>query len=108
VNCLDLFDILIVFISKEFISTGSANNDRSRKDHCASSPCRNGGECVGLRTTYYCRCQSPFYGTSCDKKIGKREFIEESNSSEDAALYERDLQNDIEDLREIVNEQNSQ
>jgi hypothetical protein len=53
------------------MSTGAANNDRSRKDHCLSAPCKNNGECVGLRTTYYCRCKLPFYGTSCDKRKDK-------------------------------------
>lgn len=59
----------------EFLITGDTKNSASNyKDHCASNPCRNGGECVGLRTTFYCRCKSPNYGTICDKKIGKREI----------------------------------
>jgi hypothetical protein len=100
------------------MSTGAANNDRSRKDHCLSSPCRNSGECVGLRTTYYCRCKTPYYGINCDKSIDKilhkrfilfylfsgfhkrEEIIDEINSSEqELNAYERDLQDDTEDLR---------
>ncbi|CAF1220782.1 unnamed protein product [Adineta steineri] len=89
----------------KFMSTGAANNDRARKDHCASSPCRNGGECVGLRTTFYCRCKSPHYGISCDKKLGvKREQIDEESmaSEQDLHLYERELQEDTEDLRRAL------
>ncbi len=98
---------VIYFI--EFITTGAANNDRGKTDHCAKSPCRNGAECVGLRTTFYCRCKSPYYGTNCDKKIGKREeIIDESNSSEQDELiaYARDLKEDNEDLRRAINEEN--
>ncbi|CAF1505713.1 unnamed protein product [Adineta steineri] len=40
------------------ISAGSAKKNRARIDHCAKSPCRNQGECVGLRTTYYCRLKT--------------------------------------------------
>jgi hypothetical protein len=83
----------------KFITTGADNKDRARVDHCAKSPCRNGGECVGLRTTFYCRCKTPYYGINCDKKISKREeIIDESNSSEqELTAYERDLQDDTED-----------
>ncbi|CAF1609419.1 unnamed protein product, partial [Didymodactylos carnosus] len=49
-------------------SYSSSSSDKSRKDHCLSSPCKNNGECVGLRTTYYCRCKTPFYGINCDKR----------------------------------------
>jgi hypothetical protein len=93
---------------KEFISSGTANNDRAKVDHCAKSPCRNAGECIGLRTTYYCRCKTPYYGVNCDKKLSKREeIIDESNSSEqELTAYERDLQDDNEDLREFISEQN--
>lgn len=101
-----LFFKFVYFL--EFMSTGKDNLDRTRKDHCASSPCRNNGECVGLRTTYYCRCKSPYYGISCDKKISKREEImDESNSSDEQDLiaYERDLQDDTEDLRSAINDQ---
>ena len=49
------------------MSTGTDNRDRARVDHCAKNPCKNNGECVGLRTTYYCRCKLPYYGTNCDK-----------------------------------------
>lgn len=91
----------------EFITTGAANKDREAKDHCAKSPCRNNGECVGLRTTFYCRCKSPYYGTNCDKKIGKREeIVDESISSEqELTAYERDLQEDNEDLRQALADQ---
>ncbi|CAF1165784.1 unnamed protein product [Rotaria sordida] len=92
----------------KFISSGSANADRGRTDHCAKSPCRNGGECVGLRTTFYCRCKSPYYGTNCDKRIGKREEImDESNASEqELEAYERDLAEDTEDLRRAIADEN--
>lgn len=94
----------------EFITTGLDNKDRAPKDHCAKSPCFNGGECVGLRTTYYCRCKSPYYGTNCDKKFAKREeIVDESNSSEqELTAYERDLKDDNEDLRQAIGEQNYQ
>jgi hypothetical protein len=109
----------------EFISTGAANRDRAPTDHCVKSPCRNGGECVGLRTTYYCRCKSPFYGTTCDKRnvernsidnssmlisrsslgIGKREQIDEqeSNSVEQTIdVYAQALEDDRDQLRRIL------
>ncbi|CAF2711934.1 unnamed protein product [Rotaria sp. Silwood2] len=92
----------------KFSSSGSSNDDRRRKDHCASSPCRNSGECVGLRTTYYCRCKTPYYGTNCDKRISKREeFVDESSASEqDLQEYKRDLQEDTEDLRRAIANEN--
>ncbi|CAF1118531.1 unnamed protein product [Rotaria sp. Silwood1] len=97
----------------KFITSG--NTDRLPKDHCSKSPCRNGGECVGLRTTYYCRCKSPYYGTNCDKRIGKREeSIDESSSSEqkleevkrDFEGYKQDLEQDKEDLRRAIANEN--
>ena len=91
----------------EFITSGSANNDRGKVDHCAKAPCRNNGECVGLRTTYYCRCKLPYYGINCDKTISKREEVmDESDSNEqEITAYERDLQDDNDDLREAISEQ---
>ncbi|UJR07781.1 hypothetical protein I4U23_012063 [Adineta vaga] len=92
----------------KFISTGAANKDRGRKDHCVDQPCRNGGECVGLRTTFYCRCKTPYYGTKCDKRLNKREeIVDESISSEqNMEVYERDLQDDNEDLRRAIANEN--
>ncbi|CAF2503987.1 unnamed protein product [Rotaria sp. Silwood2] len=68
-------------IVKKF--SGSGANSRLRKDHCARSPCQNGGDCVSLNTTYYCRCKIPYYGINCNKHLSKREeIVDESNSSE--------------------------
>ncbi|CAF3740956.1 unnamed protein product [Rotaria socialis] len=92
----------------KFITSGTANNDRGRTDHCVKSPCLNGGECVGLRTTYYCRCKSPFYGTNCDKRIGKREEVMDELNTPDQELqeYKRDLEEDTEDLRRAIANEN--
>ena len=56
-------------LSLEFEHTRVDSPGRSRKDHCSSSPCRNGAECVSLNTTYYCRCKRPYYGINCDKRM---------------------------------------
>jgi hypothetical protein len=67
---------VIYFI--EFVNRNSHDEHRSRIniDHCAKSPCHNGGECVGLRTTYYCRCKSPYSGITCDKRIDNTEDLQ--------------------------------
>ncbi|CAF1092707.1 unnamed protein product [Adineta ricciae] len=92
----------------KFMFTGAANADRARKDHCADQPCRNGGECVGLRTTYYCRCKSPYYGIKCDKRLSKREEVADESvlSDEQMNIYERELQDDNEDLRRVIANEN--
>ncbi|XP_035677232.1 uncharacterized protein LOC118416254 [Branchiostoma floridae] len=34
-------------------------------DHCASSPCTNGGTCVHLTDSYQCMCPPEYVGTQC-------------------------------------------
>ncbi|XP_078678958.1 lactadherin-like [Branchiostoma floridae x Branchiostoma belcheri] len=34
-------------------------------DHCASSPCTNGGTCVDRRIDFYCLCPPGYVGTRC-------------------------------------------
>ncbi|XP_021347326.1 neurogenic locus notch homolog protein 2-like [Mizuhopecten yessoensis] len=36
-------------------------------DHCASSPCKNGGVCGSTQGTYVCTCTAGFTGQSCEK-----------------------------------------
>ncbi|CAF0959895.1 unnamed protein product [Adineta steineri] len=51
----------------KFQSTRYKTHNTPRKDYCAPGPCNNGGECISLRTTYYCRCRAPYYGINCGK-----------------------------------------
>ncbi|CAF4513295.1 unnamed protein product [Rotaria sp. Silwood1] len=95
---------------KKFRFSGSDASSRLRKDHCASSPCQNEGECVPLKTTYYCRCKIPYYGINCHKQLSKREqIVDESNSSEqEFNINEYDLERhlkqfiDSEDIIDII------
>jgi hypothetical protein len=70
--------VVVLFHVIYFIEFVNRNSHRSRIniDHCAKSPCHNGGECVGLRTTYYCRCKSPYSGITCDKRIDNTEDLQ--------------------------------
>lgn len=38
-------------------------------DECASSPCRNGGECRDKRARFHCFCTHGFTGETCDIEI---------------------------------------
>ncbi|KAI8492991.1 hypothetical protein Bbelb_289950 [Branchiostoma belcheri] len=38
----------------------------SHIDECASSPCLNGGTCVGLAVSFRCVCPDPFTGDRCE------------------------------------------
>ncbi len=60
--------------------TGYNITNASKKDYCTSSPCRNAGQCVSLRTTYYYRCKTPYYGINCDKsQFYLHKFIKKQN-----------------------------
>nr|XP_023016002.1 sushi, von Willebrand factor type A, EGF and pentraxin domain-containing protein 1-like [Leptinotarsa decemlineata] len=37
-------------------------------NHCAGSPCTNGGTCVSHTTNYSCSCTSLYHGTHCENK----------------------------------------
>lgn len=39
----------------------------SHRDHCLSSPCRNGGQCVNLWQSYQCHCPRPYDGQDCEE-----------------------------------------
>ncbi len=101
---------IIWFIEYGHRTTRFDKTDQSRDNPCVGLPCRNQGECVGVSTTYYCRCKTPYYGINCDKKISKREeIIDESNSSEqELTAYERDLQEDTEDLQRAITEEDDE
>lgn len=40
-------------------------------DECATSPCRNGGECVDLIAKFNCICPVGYSGTLCEVSILK-------------------------------------
>ncbi|XP_048739264.2 fibrinogen-like protein A [Ostrea edulis] len=37
-------------------------------DHCASSPCKNGGNCKSNSTTFSCQCAYRFIGNTCEER----------------------------------------
>ncbi|XP_060530297.1 sushi, von Willebrand factor type A, EGF and pentraxin domain-containing protein 1-like isoform X2 [Cylas formicarius] len=44
-------------------------------NHCADSPCRNGGRCVDGETNYACVCEPPFHGDQCQLKRNTRYML---------------------------------
>jgi len=39
--------------------------DVTDANRCQPNPCRNGGQCVGIQSTYTCLCQSGYAGRNC-------------------------------------------
>ena len=37
---------------------------------CLSSPCSNGGTCIGLGDTFQCRCPQQYAGLTCEEGTG--------------------------------------
>ncbi|KAK9304886.1 hypothetical protein QLX08_003846 [Tetragonisca angustula] len=50
-------------------ATGYTGEHCERQDHCASSPCRNGAECLSLEDSYKCTCAPGFTGPNCADDI---------------------------------------
>ena len=35
-------------------------------DLCISKPCKHYGQCINLKTSYYCNCSSQYNGDHCE------------------------------------------
>ncbi|KAI0986036.1 hypothetical protein GJ496_009812 [Pomphorhynchus laevis] len=47
--------------------TPEFNFNRGKSDFCTPNPCKNGGVCRSLTTTYYCECKVGYKGLNCDR-----------------------------------------
>ncbi|CAF1079263.1 unnamed protein product [Didymodactylos carnosus] len=56
----------------KFYQPGDTNYNQYTQSKCSPNPCRNGGTCMALTTTYYCRCRDNNYG---ENYFRKREYL---------------------------------
>jgi len=62
----------------KFSQSVDSNYNQYSQSKCYPNPCRNGGTCMALTTTYYCRCRDSNYGENCEKYFSvKREDLDD-------------------------------